>query len=401
MFEKVEPAPPDPILGLGEEFKADPEPAKVNLTVGVYRDGAGETPILDVVRDAEAKLLETVATKSYAPIAGDPGYVAAVQDLVLEDGGPLSAARAEGRAVTVDTAGGTGGLRIAGELLRSTGAATTVWISDPTWENHASVFRAAGLGVSTYPYLDRTSGRLAFGEMFEALEKVPSGDVVLLHGCCHNPTGVDPSPAQWHEIAALLGSRDVVPLVDFAYQGLGRGITEDAESLSILAGSCPEMIVCNSFSKNFGLYNERVGALSVICSEKSVAEAVSSRLKAVIRATWSNPPVHGAHIVTTVLGDPELRSRWEDEVRSMRDRIRSMRRLLVEALEERGVTRDVRYLVEQQGMFAYSGLDVEQARRLRDEFAVYVLDSGRMNVAGITTENLDRLADALAAVWAG
>ncbi|MCC7077868.1 MAG: aspartate/tyrosine/aromatic aminotransferase [Acidimicrobiia bacterium] len=399
MFEKVEPAPPDPILGLTETFRDDPRPEKINLTVGVYKDDQGRTPILDVVREAEVRLAETVTSKAYAPISGEPAYVAAVQDLLLADGAALAAARAEDRAVTVDTAGGTGALRVAGELVRSTAPDTTVWLSDPTWENHTAVFRASGLATSTYPYLDRSTGRLAFAAMYEAFEKLGQGDVVLLHGCCHNPTGVDPTSDQWEHIAALLGDQGIVPLVDFAYQGLGRGLAEDAESLVVLARHCPEMIISSSFSKNFGLYNERVGALTLVCRDAGTAGAALSRVKAIIRTLWSNPPTHGAEIVATVLTDPTLRARWEDEVAAMRDRIRSMRRLFVDTLAAKGVTRDLDYLVAQNGIFGFSGLGADDARRLRDAFAVYVLDSGRINVAGMTPDNMDRLTDAVAAVW--
>jgi aspartate aminotransferase len=396
MFAHVEAAPPDPILGLTEAFRADDRPGKINLGVGVYKDAEGRTPVLDVVKEAERHLVAEETTKSYLPIDGDPAYGRFVRELCFGAASPLVD---DGRAVTVDAPGGTGALRAAGDLLARVRPDVTVWLSDPTWANHPQIFGAARCSVATYAYFDASSNALDFDAMTASLAAVPEGDAVLLHGCCHNPTGVDPTPAQWREIATLLSARGLLPVVDIAYQGLGRGLDEDAGGLRTLAETCDELLVCSSFSKNFGLYNERVGALTIVAADATTATTVLSQAKQLVRANWSNPPAHGAAIVTTVLGDEALRTRWYDELAAMRDRIAAMRRLFVDALAARGVTRDLSYLVEQLGMFSFSGLDATAVARLRDEFAVYIVGSGRINVAGMTPDNMDRLADAVAAVW--
>ncbi len=399
MFESIQPAPPDPILGLSEAFASDPNPAKINLSVGVYQDDQGHTPILGSVKLAEQRLLGSEQTKSYKPISGDPGYAAAVQRLIFGADHEVIAA---GRAATAHTPGGTAALRVAGDYLKKMhsrdGVPPTVWISDPTWANHANVFQAAGLSVKTYPYFDPATNSLSFDAMLQALSQVPAGDVVLLHGCCHNPTGTDPTYEQWARIADCLAGRGVLPLVDFAYQGLADSIDQDAAGLMQLCRPGCEMVICSSFSKNFGLYNERVGALTAVAKTQVAAQAVLSHVKTCIRSNYSNPPAHGAAIVTTVLNDPELRSRWEGEVKQMRDRINRMRRLLAQRLSAKGVPGDYSFITRQRGMFSYSGLTEDQVRRLREKHAIYIVRSGRINVAGITEANVDRLCEAIAGV---
>jgi aspartate/tyrosine/aromatic aminotransferase len=396
MFESVPTAPPDSILGITEAFNADPNPRKINLSVGVYKDAGGKTPVLATVKAAEKRLLESETSKNYAPIDGTPAYAAGVQELVF---GPGHEAVASKRCVTADTAGGTAALRVAADYLRKVQKTKTVWMPDPTWPNHPQVFQAAGIKVKTYPYFDAASNGLALEKMLAGLGAIPAGDVVLLHGCCHNPTGVDPTVEQWRAIAGVLAGRGVLPLVDFAYQGLGEGLREDAAWVKEMVKPGGEALICSSFSKNFGLYNERVGALSAVAADAKAAAAVLSQIKACIRVLYSNPPAHGAAIVTTILGDPPLRRQWEVEVTQMRDRINGMRRLFVQTLAAKGVKADNSFIVRQKGMFSYSGLSQQQVEKLRKDYAVYVVGSGRINVAGMTEQNMDALCAAIAAVW--
>ena len=397
-FADVSPAPPDPILGLTEAYQADPRPEKVNLAVGVYKDELGRTPILDTVREAERRILEAETTKSYKPITGDAQYADAVQRLVL--GGDATPAD-EGRLVTVHTPGGTGGLRVVGDFLARNALGVTVWLSDPTWANHAAVFEAAGVPTQTYPYYDAQSRGLDFDAMLDGLKHVGEGDVVLLHGCCHNPTGVDPTAEQWNAIAEILDERAALPLIDFAYQGFAAGLDEDAAGVRALATRLPELIVVSSFSKNFGLYQDRTGAAMFVSETADHASAVASRVKTVIRRNYSNPPAHGGEIVKTILLDDSLRARWIDEVAAMRSRIHTIRARFAEALDARGVELSPngnRFMIDQAGMFSFSGLTRDQVQKLRDDHAVYVVGSGRINVAGITPDNLETLAHAIAAV---
>jgi len=395
MFETVKPAPPDPILGLTEAFNADPSPEKINLGVGVYKDAEGRTPVLASVKEAERRILEAEQSKGYKPIEGDPAYGAAVRSMVL---GPDHAVLAGGRAATAHTPGGTGALRTAGEYLRHVHPGATVWLSDPTWANHPKVFAAAGLATRNYAYFDADANALDFDAMVAALGEVPAGDVVVVHGSCHNPTGVDPDADQWARIADLLAERGVVPLVDFAYQGFGDGLEEDATGVRVLADRLDELMVCTSYSKNFSLYNERVGALTVVAGDANAAAAVQSHVKTWVRANYSNPPAHGAAIVTTILEDAELRGEWGEELSAMRRRINHMRSLFVQTLKGKGVGRDFGFIADQRGMFSFSGLDETQVRRLREEHAIYIVGTGRINVAGMTEGNMDRLCDAVAAV---
>ena len=388
-------APPDPILGLSEAFKKDPNPAKIDLGVGVYKDEEGNTPILDTVKRTEERLLKEETTKDYLGMAGNAEYGAAIQELVL--GADHEVAKGN-RAVTAHTPGGTAALRVAGDFIHKWFPQSRIWLSDPTWANHTSVFRAAGLEVRTYSYYDTGRKRLDFNAMMTALDEVPEGDVVLLHGSCHNPTGVDPSLDQWRQIADLAAKRKWVPFVDFAYQGLADGIEEDAAGLRTLCRPGSELLFASSFSKNFGLYRERVGALTVVASSHEAAQKAFSHVKLAIRANYSNPPAHGALIVTTILNDPELRAKWETEVQVMRNRINGMRKLFVETLKAKGVEQDFSFITRQKGMFSFSGLNKDHVETLRRKYSIYIVGTGRINVAGMTTTNIDALCQAIAEV---
>lgn len=395
MFDQLELAPPDAIMGLNEAFRNDPNTNKINLTVGVYKDAQGVTPVFSAVKKAEERLLRTETTKTYLPIEGAHEYAARVQELILGPGHEIIIGR---RAVTADTPGGTAALRIAADLIHKLSPDTTVWLSEPTWPNHPGIFDAAGLTIRTYPYYDAPSHGLDFDGMKAALQMVAAGDVVLLHGCCHNPTGIDPTLDQWTELAQLLRERMAIPFFDFAYQGLGDGLEPDAQGLRAFATEGCELLVASSFSKNFGLYCERTGALTLVTHSAESAVASLSHLKRAIRVSYSNPPAHGAAVVTTILGDPQLRGEWEEEVRGMCRRINSMRQLFVDTLRKKGVERDFSFLTRQRGMFSYSGLTMDQVDALREKFSVYIVGSGRINVAAITEHNMDALCDAVADV---
>jgi len=395
MFRALEMAPADPIFHLNEAYAQDPNPSKINLSVGVYKDAAGHTPVFASVRRAEERILTAETTKKYVGIPGSREYADVVQALLFGPGHEILASK---RAETAHTPGGTGALRVAADLIKRVSPEVRVWVSEPTWPNHANVFRAAGLAVETYPYFDSETNGLAFDRMLATIREIPEGDVVLLHGCCHNPTGSDPTPDQWVAVADALAERGLTPLVDFAYQGLAEGIREDAAGVLALCAPGRELLIANSFSKNFGLYNERVGALTVVASTQQDAEAAFSHVKKCIRSNYSNPPAHGAAIVTTVLRDPELRDEWEAEVDAMRNRINHMRRLLADTLAARLPERDYGFIKAQRGMFSYSGLSPEQVDTLRNEYSIYMLGSGRMNVAGLTKETIQPLCQAIADV---
>ncbi|MGL5597386.1 MAG: amino acid aminotransferase [Aeromonas sp.] len=395
MFEKVVAAPADPILGLTEAFRADTRSHKINLGVGIYKDETGATPILHCVKQAEQILLNDETTKNYLSIEGNIQYGHIVQQLLFGQHAPLVAS---GRVKTAQAPGGTGALRIAAEFVVRNGLANTIWLSDPTWANHVSVFQAAGLTVKWYKYYDSATKGLDFTAMQASLSEVQPGELVLLHGCCHNPTGIDPSAAQWRALAKQSAAAGWLPLFDFAYQGFARGIEEDAEGLRIFAQCHNELLVASSFSKNFGLYNERVGAFTLVSATKEIAEVAFTQVKSVIRANYSNPPSHGAAIVTTVVSNRALYAEWVAEVSAMRTRIRQMRELLVEKLTALGVRQDFSFICEQNGMFSFAGLNQDQVARLKSEFAIYIVGSGRISVAGITRANIDPLCQALAAV---
>ena len=322
-------------------------------------------------------------------------YAARVQELLFGSGHEAVASK---RVVTAHTPGGTGGLRVAADFLRKAAPNATVWMSDPTWPNHPGIFQAAGLKVKTYPYFDAATNGLAFERMLAALEEMPAGDVLLVHGCCHNPTGIDPTPEQWSAIAALVERRSVLPLLDFAYQGFAEGLREDATGLTALCPPGRELLVASSFSKNFGLYNERVGALSIVAASSETAKTALSQVKTCVRVNYSNPPAHGAAIVSTILGDEKLRTQWDGEVKEMRDRINGMRKQFAQKLIARGYDRDPSFITRQRGMFSFSGLTPPQVEALRKDHAIYIVGSGRINVAGMTADNIDRLCDAIVAV---
>jgi aspartate/tyrosine/aromatic aminotransferase len=394
-FDNVAKAPDDAILGLNEAFARDPNPKKINLGAGVFKDNSGKTPILRSVKEAEARILENEETKTYLGIQGSDDFGRVVRELLF---GPNHPSVTENRAVTVHTPGGTGALRVAADFLKRVSPTAKVWLSDPTWPNHAGIFQAAGLQFGTYPYFDAATNTLDFERFIADIAEIPAGDVVLLHGCCHNPTGVDPTSDQWRQIAEVVSQGGLLPLVDFAYQGLAEGLREDAAALAALTRVGCDLLVASSFSKNFGLYSERVGALTAVCRTEAAAQAVMSQLKVCIRTNYSNPPSHGAEIVTTILDDPQLRRLWEGEVRDIRERINGMRSLFVRTLAEVGVERNFSFVARQRGMFSFSGLTPEQVRRLRDEHSIYIVGSGRINVAGMTPDNVRPLCVAIAAV---
>lgn len=395
MFENLLPAPPDAILGLTAAYKSDQNPNKVNLGVGIYKDASGHTPVLDSVKQAEERLLTNEDTKTYLPIDGQPAYAAAARSMLFGDAHEIVT---NNRAVTAQTPGGTGALRVAADFVATQLPNATVWLSDPTWPNHPNIFQAAGVKTATYPYFDAATNGVAFTQMLEAVHKIPTGDVLLLHGCCHNPTGVDLTQEQWRQIADIVKERSLLPLIDFAYQGFANGLTEDAAGLRAIADATSELMVANSYSKNFGLYNERIGALTLVASTEDAAQSALTHIKKCIRANYSNPPAHGGAVVSTILGDAALSSQWESELTEMRDRINSMRHLFVETLNEQGVDQDFSYITRQRGMFSYSGLTPEQVQKLRDDYAIYIVGSGRINVAGMTTDNMDYLCKAIADV---
>jgi aspartate/tyrosine/aromatic aminotransferase len=396
-FGDLRPLPPDAILGLIEAYAADTRPGKANLASGVYVDETGVTPVLATVAEAERRILETQTTKVYKPIAGDPAYTRLVRELVFGSGEP---AVAGGRVETLHTPGGTGALRVAADLLTHVRPGATVWLSTPTWPNHPQVFGAAGLATREYPYADPATGRLDLDGMLATLGRATAGDVVVLHACCHNPTGIDPTDAQWTAIGATIARAGLLPVVDFAYQGFGEGLREDASGLRTLLGTVDELLVASSFSKNFALYDERVGALSIVGRAPGDTAAALTHAKAVIRANYSNPPAHGGEIVATILGDPRLRSAWEAEVTGMRERIATNRRALVDGLTAAGAPGDWSGLLDQRGMFSLLGLSADQVRRLREERAIYLVGAGRLNVAGLTSTNLGPACRAISAVLA-
>lgn len=395
LFDSISPAPADAILGLTEAFKNDSNPNKINLGVGVYMNDEGVTPILSSVKKAEARLLEEELSKGYLPISGSKGYAAGVQDLLL---GNDHALVTSGRIQSAHTPGGTGGLRVGGEFLKKFKPEATLWVSNPTWANHQGIFAAAGFPIQEYPYYDAASMGLDFDGMMEALSKVPSGDCVLLHVCCHNPTGVDPSSEQWSQIADLAEKAGWFPFFDFAYQGFGESVEADREPLRLFAERGLEFVVAASFSKNFGLYSERTGSFSLVAGTPEAAEAAFSHVKTTIRVMYSNPPRHGGSLVEVVLSDADLRREWLGELEEMRNRIHDLRTQLVDGLHQRGVDRDFSFIARQKGMFSFSGLTKDQVNVLRDAYSIYVVGSGRINVAGIRSANLDPLCDAVAAV---
>ncbi len=398
LFAAVEMAPRDPILGLTEQFAADTRTTKVNLGVGVYFDDAGKLPVLACVAEAERQLLAAPKAKGYLPIDGIAAYDKAVQGLVFGSDSPLVR---EGRVATAQALGGTGGLKLAADLLKRVNPSATALISDPSWENHRALFTQAGFQVDSYPYYDAATRGVRVEAMLAALKAAAPGTIVVLHACCHNPTGCDLSPAEWQQVAEACRDGGLVPILDMAYQGFGHGIAEDGAPVQLFVATGRPFFVSTSFSKNFSLYGERAGALSVVCASAEEASRVLSQLKIVIRANYSTPPTFGATVVATVLTTPALRTQWETELAGMRQRIAATREQLVVKLKTAGVAGDLSYITRQIGMFSYSGLGKAQMQRLREEFGIYGLDSGRICVAAINSRNIDAVVAALAVVMAG
>lgn len=395
MFQHLEPYAGDPILSLNEAFHADPRPHKINLSIGIYFDDDGRIPVLGCVREAEAQMLAAAGPKPYLPIEGLAAMRTAVQALLF--GAGHEAVRS-GRVATLQTIGSSGGLKVGADFLKRWLPSSGVWISDPSWDNHRAMFEGAGLPVQTYPYYDPATGGLKFDAMLAVLQRLPARSVVLLHACCHNPTGVDLTRAQWERLVPVLRERELLPYLDIAYQGYGEGIEEDAFAIRLLAASGLSFFVANSFSKSMSVYGERAGALSVVCADRAQAELVLGQMKATVRRNYSSPAIHAAGIVSRVLTEPALRSAWEADVAAMRERILIMRRRLHSVLVAKRPGRDFGYFLTQRGMFSYTGLGPAQVDRLKDEFGVYLIRSGRMCVAGLNTRNVEPVAAAMAAV---
>ena len=395
LFSSVELAPRDPILGLNEQFAADANPNKVNLGVGVYFDENGKLPLLACVQAAENAMMATPKPRGYLPIDGIAAYDDGVKKLVF---GADSEPYQSGRIATVQGLGGTGALKIGADFLKHLNPAARVLISDPSWENHRALFTQAGFEVGTYRYYDAATRSLNFDGMLADLQAAAAGTIVVLHACCHNPTGYDITPAQWDQVIAAVKARGLTPFLDMAYQGFAEGIAEDGAVIGKFVAAGLTFFVSTSFSKSFSLYGERVGALSVLCASKDEAARVLSQLKIMIRTNYSNPPTHGGAVVAMVLGDPKLRAQWEQELAGMRTRIKAMRRKLVDGLKAAGVKQDMGFITQQIGMFSYSGLSKEQMVRLRNEFGVYGTDTGRMCVAALNEHNIDYVCQAIAKV---
>ena len=391
MFETLQAAPADAILGLITEHKNDPRPEKIDLGVGVFRTAEGETPVLDVVKRAEQHIIDTQVSKAYIGTAGDPQFNESMQAMGFGDSADAD------RLCTIQTPGGSGSLRVAASLILRARPDAKMWVSDPTWANHIPLLGGAGLELVTYPYYDTKDHTLRVDAMLDTLSKADAGDLVLLHACCHNPSGMDPSRDEWHAIADVIVERDLVPFVDMAYQGFAHSLAEDAFIVRHLADRVPEMLVANSCSKNFGLYRDRVGSLSMLAADKASRDVIYSQVNNVVRTIYSVPPDHGAVVVATILRDAELKAAWRVELAEMRGRLREMRVLLHDALQERAPDHDFGHLVRARGMFCFLGIPEEQVNRLKKDYGVYMVGSSRINTAGITAHNVNYLADAIAA----
>ncbi|MEI8614573.1 aspartate/tyrosine/aromatic aminotransferase [Shewanella sp. PP-He15 brown] len=395
MFNSLIAMPADPILGLLTQYREDTHPQKVDLGVGVYKDPTGVTPILSCVKKAEKFRLDTETTKVYIGPTGSPQFNTLMTELAFGAGHSAIIAN---RIRTVSTPGGTGALRVAGDFIKRCNPNAVLWVSDPTWANHVGLFEAAGITVKTYPYYDYDSKSLKFDEMLAALSQVSPDDVVLFHACCHNPSGMDLTTAQWDKVVALTKEQGFTPLIDMAYQGFGDGVDIDAYGVRQMAAAVDNMILCSSCSKNFGLYRERIGSCSVIAKDANTANVAQSVLLYVVRCLYSMPPAHGAAIVETILGSAELTQEWLDELKVMRDRINGNRAILVDKLKANGVDRDFSFIARQKGMFSFLGVDPEQVARLQKEFSIYMVGSSRISIAGISEDNVDYLAQSIAKV---
>ena len=395
LFAAIEMAPRDPILGITEAFNADQHPEKTNLGVGVYYDDNGKVPLLGCVQKAESLLMEKLAPRTYLPIEGLAAYDKAVQELVF---GANSEVVTSKRAITAQAIGGTGALKLGADFLKRFSPNAQVYISDPSWENHRALFESAGFVVNNYPYYDTTSKGVNFDGMLASLKSMPAGSIVLLHACCHNPTGADLTDQQWAQVIQVVSERGLVPFLDMAYQGFGDGINEDGKVVGMFAAAGGPLFVSNSFSKSFSLYGERVGALSIVAANSEEAARLMSQLKRVIRTNYSNPPMHGGQVVAMALATPELRKLWEEELAGMRVRIKAMRQALVDKLKAKAPQHNFDFVIQQRGMFSYSGLTKAQVERLKTEFSIYAVDTGRICVAALNSRNIDRVVDAIAKV---
>ena len=397
MFQHVDAYPGDPILSLNEAFQKDPRPGKINLSIGIYFDNDGRIPMMDSVRKAELAVVESAGARPYLPMEGLAAFRSEVQALLFgRDAEVLKA----GRVATIQSVGSSGGLKVGADFIKRYFPDSAVYVSDPTWDNHRAVFEGSGITVKTYPYYDAASGGVRFDELLAAVQAMPPKSVVLLHACCHNPTGVDLTPVQWDTLIPLLKERELLPFLDIAYQGYGEGLEQDAFAIRAMADAGLSFFVANSFSKNMCLYGERCGGLSIVCPDAQQASHVLGQLKATIRRNYSNPPMHGGQLVAKVLGDPTLRALWEGEVEEMRERILAMRNALHQVLSAKLPERNFDYFLHQRGMFSYTGLTAAQVDRLKEEFGVYLVRSGRMCVAGLNTKNVEAVANAMAAVLA-
>jgi len=394
MFSQLKQLPADPILGLSVKFKADINPNKIDLGAGIYKDELGITPVLACVKTAEQFRVDNESSKAYISSAGSVSFNTKMTELILGDHKVIT----EKRIKTVSTPGGTGALRIAGEFIKKCTPGATIWVSNPTWANHKGVFEAAGLIVKTYPYYDYENNCLDFPAMLEAFKQIPKDDAVLLHACCHNPSGMDLNKEQWQQIADVSKQIGFMPVVDMAYQGFGTDLDSDAYGLRLMADTVEQMIICSSCSKNFGLYRERIGACSIIGRSALATDIISSVLLSVVRVAYSMPPAHGAAIVETILSSDELTTQWHGELAQMRNRINDMRQLLVDKLAENGVTRDFSFITKQNGMFSFLGINPEQVQQLQDEYSIYIVGSSRISLAGISNDNVDYLAQSIAKV---
>ncbi|OBT11418.1 aromatic amino acid aminotransferase [Shewanella sp. UCD-FRSSP16_17] len=395
MFKTLTAMPADPILGLLTQYRQDSHPQKIDLGVGVYKDPAGHTPILDCVKIAEQQRTDTETTKVYIGPTGSENFNQLMSELAF---GKTHPALLANRVKTVSTPGGTGALRVAAEFIKSCKPNAVIWVSDPTWANHTGLFEAAGLTVNTYPYYDYDTKTLKFDEMKAALSQIGPDDVVLLHACCHNPSGMDLSTEQWDEVIAITAKQGFTPLIDMAYQGFGDGVDEDAYGVRQMAAAVEEMILCSSCSKNFGLYRERIGACTLVADNSQTANIAFSVLLYVVRCIYSMPPAHGAALVETILGTAELKQQWLSELTVMRDRINGNRQMLVDKLIENGVTQDFSFIAKQKGMFSFLGINPAQVEQLKQEHSIYMVDSSRMSIAGISESNVDYLAKSIAKI---
>jgi len=395
VFNHLEAIPPDPILGLITAYAKDPNPSKIDLGIGVYRNELGDTPILDCVKQAEKIHYATQTTKTYLGPPGVTGFNSAITDVIF---GADSDAIQQGRICTIQTPGGCAALRVAGDLLKVAKPEAEIWASDPTWANHLALFSAAGITMNSYPYFDAENSSLRFEEMINALQQRGPDDVVLFHACCHNPCGVSPNPDQWQILADLAAERGFTPMIDIAYMGFERGIAEDALAVRLFTERCPEVIVASSCSKNFAMYQDRVGAISIVSENAQKASVIESVINNVTRKNYSMPPAHGPHVIDVILHSDELTDLWVSEVAGMRNRINGLRKTMSEKIVASGIQRDFSFLERQSGMFSFMGLSVEQVHRLRDEFAIYTVNSARVNVASFNESNMDYFIEALAVV---